>query len=204
MAKLQEVTPDAADNSGPIFDTEPVQQVQTNDNYNVFAIESKHPEQFESIPDTYSIEQDEHNVILDSLDMSYDGEQIDQNDDDNDLANERDLLASLIEKLNCEIDDSKNRNKFLETSNKPVEIILFIVDFGCSKHMMENLMLLCNFVEKFMGTVKFRNDRFALILVYGGLVQGNITIKMVYYVEGLIHNLFSVGQFCDADLEIAF
>nr|GFB60432.1 hypothetical protein [Tanacetum cinerariifolium] len=45
-------------------------------------------------------------------------EQIDQNDDDDDLANERELLASLIEKLKCEIDDSKNRNKFLETSNK--------------------------------------------------------------------------------------
>nr|GEW40319.1 hypothetical protein [Tanacetum cinerariifolium] len=59
-----------------------------------------------------------HNVIIDSLDMSYDKEQIDQNDDDNDLANERELLAFLIEKLKCEIDDSKNRNKFLETSNK--------------------------------------------------------------------------------------
>nr|GEU77790.1 hypothetical protein [Tanacetum cinerariifolium] len=40
------------------------------------------------------------------------------NDDNDDLANERDLLASLIEKLKFEIDDSKNRNKFLETSNK--------------------------------------------------------------------------------------
>ncbi|GJZ17746.1 retrovirus-related pol polyprotein from transposon TNT 1-94 [Tanacetum coccineum] len=36
------------------------------------------------------------------------------------------------------------------------------------------------------------------------LVQGNIMIKRVYYVEGLNHNLFSVGQFCDADLEVAF
>nr|GFB85361.1 hypothetical protein [Tanacetum cinerariifolium] len=60
----------------------------------------------------------EHNVIIDSLDMSYDREQIDQNDDDDDLANKRDLLAPLIETLKCEIDDSKNRNKFLETSNK--------------------------------------------------------------------------------------
>nr|GEW99451.1 hypothetical protein [Tanacetum cinerariifolium] len=41
-----------------------------------------------------------------------------KNDDDDDLANERDLLASLIEKLKCEINDNKNRNKFLETSNK--------------------------------------------------------------------------------------
>nr|GEZ55770.1 hypothetical protein [Tanacetum cinerariifolium] len=78
-----------------------------------------HPEQSESVNDTYLIELDEHNVIIDSLDMSYDREQIDQNDDDDDdLANERELLASLIEKLKCEIDDSKNHNKFLETSNK--------------------------------------------------------------------------------------
>nr|GEW81373.1 hypothetical protein [Tanacetum cinerariifolium] len=118
MEKLQEVTPDAADNSRPIFDTKPTQHVQTNDNYNVFAIESKHPEQSQSIHDTYSLEQDEHNVIIDSLDMSYDREQIDQNDDADDLDNERDLLASLIEKLKCKINDNKIRNKFLETSNK--------------------------------------------------------------------------------------
>ncbi|GJV03192.1 gag-pol polyprotein [Tanacetum coccineum] len=117
MAQIQEVTPDAADNSGPIFDAEPLQKVQNNDdNYNVFAIESEHPEQPESVNDTYPVEQDEHNIIIDSLDMSYDREHDDQDDDD--LANERDLLASLIEKLKCEIDDSKNRNKFLETSNK--------------------------------------------------------------------------------------
>nr|GEY27665.1 hypothetical protein [Tanacetum cinerariifolium] len=42
------------------------------------------------------------------------------------------------------------------------------------------------------------------ILGYKDLVHGNITIKRVYYVEGLNHNLFSVGQFCDADLEVAF
>nr|GEX53704.1 hypothetical protein [Tanacetum cinerariifolium] len=69
MAQIQEVTPDAIDNFGPIFDSEPLQKV-------------------------------------------------DQDDDDDDLANECDLLASLIKKLKCEIDDSKNRNKFLETSNK--------------------------------------------------------------------------------------
>nr|GEU61426.1 hypothetical protein [Tanacetum cinerariifolium] len=86
---------------------------------NVFVIESEHPKQSKSVHDTYLIEQDEHNVIIDSLDMSYNREQIDQDDDnDDDLANERDLLASLIEKLKCEIDDNKNRNKFLETSNK--------------------------------------------------------------------------------------
>ncbi|GJX07829.1 integrase, catalytic region, zinc finger, CCHC-type containing protein [Tanacetum coccineum] len=52
-----------------------------------------------------------------------------------------------------------------------VEIILFIVDSGYSKHMTENLKLLSNFVEQFLG---------------------------------LNHNLFFVGQFCDADSEVAF
>ncbi|GKB47993.1 retrovirus-related pol polyprotein from transposon TNT 1-94 [Tanacetum coccineum] len=70
--------------------------------------------------------------------------------------------------------------------------------------MTENLKLLTNFVEKFLGTVKFGDDQIAPILGYGDLVQGKITIKRVYYVQGLNHNLFSVGQFCDADLEFAF
>nr|GEU49067.1 uncharacterized mitochondrial protein AtMg00810-like [Tanacetum cinerariifolium] len=85
-----------------------------------------------------------------------------------------------------------------------VEIILFIVDSGCLKHMTGNLKLLTNLMEKFMGTVKFRNDQIAPILGYRDLVQGTVTIKMVYYVEGLNHNSFSVGQFYDADLEVAF
>nr|GEZ79187.1 hypothetical protein [Tanacetum cinerariifolium] len=67
-------------------------------------------------------------------------------------------------------------NKSVATPHKKkiVQLILFIVDSGCTKHMTANLKLLCNFVEK------------------------------VYYVKGLHHNLFSVGQFCDADLEVAF
>nr|GEX20418.1 hypothetical protein [Tanacetum cinerariifolium] len=123
MAQLQEVSPDAAD-SGPIFDAEPLQKVSNDDHYNVFAIESAYPEQSESVLDTYPIEQDVHNVIIDSLDMSYNREEIDQNNDDNDLAKERELLASLIEKLKCKTDESKNRNKFLKTSNKVLIEIL--------------------------------------------------------------------------------
>ncbi|GJR10134.1 integrase, catalytic region, zinc finger, CCHC-type containing protein [Tanacetum coccineum] len=64
--------------------------------------------------------------------------------------------------------------------------------------------LLRNFVEKFMGTVRFGNDNFAAITGYGDYIHGNITICHVYYVEGHRHNLFSVGQFCDGDLEVAF
>ncbi|GJX57964.1 integrase, catalytic region, zinc finger, CCHC-type containing protein [Tanacetum coccineum] len=59
-------------------------------------------------------------------------------------------------------------------------------------------------MEQFMGTMKLENDQIASILGYGDLVQGNVTIKRVYYVEGLNHNLFSVGQFYDANLEVAF
>nr|GEY32659.1 hypothetical protein [Tanacetum cinerariifolium] len=78
-----------------------------------------------------------------------------------------------------------------------VQLILFIVDSGCTKHMTGNLKLLYNFVEKFLGTVRFGNDQFATILSYGDLVQGNITINRVYYVEGLNHNLFS-DQLCSS------
>ncbi|GJV61937.1 hypothetical protein Tco_1468037 [Tanacetum coccineum] len=117
MAQIQEVTPDNADNSGPIFDVEPLQKVQNNhDNSNVISIENEHPEKPKFVNVTYPVDQDKHNIIIDSLDMIYDREQDDQDDDD--LANERNLLASFIEKLKCEIDDSKNHNKFLESSNK--------------------------------------------------------------------------------------
>nr|GFB03102.1 hypothetical protein [Tanacetum cinerariifolium] len=78
------VSLDAAD-SGPIFDDGPLQKASNDDNYNVFAIESAHPEQSESVHDTYPIKQDVQIVIIDSLDMNYDREEIDQNDDDNDL-----------------------------------------------------------------------------------------------------------------------
>ncbi|GJT51800.1 hypothetical protein Tco_0977957, partial [Tanacetum coccineum] len=115
MAQIQEVTPDAVENSGPIFDTEPLHKVQnSNDTYNVFAIENEHPEQPESVNDIYLEEQGDTNITIDSLDMCYDKEQ----DDTDEIDQERDLLASLIEKLKCEIDDSKNRNKFLESSNQ--------------------------------------------------------------------------------------
>ncbi|GKC06335.1 hypothetical protein Tco_0997945 [Tanacetum coccineum] len=61
-----------------------------------------------------------------------------------------------------------------------------------------------NFVKKFIGIVRFRNDHFGAIMGYGDYVIGDSVIFRVYYVEGLGHNLFSVRQFCDSDLEVAF
>ncbi|GJV24371.1 hypothetical protein Tco_1377066 [Tanacetum coccineum] len=108
MAQIQEVTPDAADNSGPIFDAESLQKVQNNDdNYNMFAIENEHPKQPKSINDTYLEEQGDTNITINSLDMCYNRDH-DNQDDTNKLAQERDLLASLIKKIKCEIDDRKN------------------------------------------------------------------------------------------------
>nr|GEY46874.1 retrovirus-related Pol polyprotein from transposon TNT 1-94 [Tanacetum cinerariifolium] len=91
-----------------------------------------------------------------------------------------------------------------KAKNKVVHIVLLIVDSGFSKHTMGDRSLLRNFIKKFMGTVHFGNDNFAAITGYVDYIQGNITICHVYYVEGLGHNLFSVGQFCDGDLEVAF
>ncbi|GKC69250.1 retrovirus-related pol polyprotein from transposon TNT 1-94 [Tanacetum coccineum] len=85
-----------------------------------------------------------------------------------------------------------------------VQIVLWYLDSGCSKHMTGNRSQLMNFVSKFLGTVRFGNDQIGRIMGYGDYQLGNVIISRVYYVEGLGHNLFSVGQFCDADLEVAF
>nr|GFD30829.1 hypothetical protein [Tanacetum cinerariifolium] len=75
---------------------EPEQKVQNDDHYEVFVIEYQHSEQSESVHNTYFIEQDAQNVSIESVDMNYDSDQIDQNDKDIDLTKERELLASLI------------------------------------------------------------------------------------------------------------
>nr|GEX73815.1 integrase, catalytic region, zinc finger, CCHC-type, peptidase aspartic, catalytic [Tanacetum cinerariifolium] len=86
---------------------------------------------------------------------------------------------------------------------KVVQIVLWYLDSCCSKHMMEDRSRLMNFVKKFIGTVRFRNDHFGAIMGYGDYVIGDSVILRIYYVEGLGHNMFSVKQFCDSDLEVA-
>ncbi|GJU27515.1 retrovirus-related pol polyprotein from transposon TNT 1-94 [Tanacetum coccineum] len=70
MEKIQEVTPDAADNPGPIVDVDPLQKVKHDDDYNVFANDRQHPEQPESVNDTYPDEEGDNNIIIDSLDIT--------------------------------------------------------------------------------------------------------------------------------------
>ncbi|GJR38850.1 retrovirus-related pol polyprotein from transposon TNT 1-94 [Tanacetum coccineum] len=101
------------------------------------------------------------------------------------------------------ISESENQSK--NDCQEVEKVSLWIIESGlCSKHMTGNRALLTNFVEKFLGTVRFGNNDFAVIVGYGDVVIGSMTIKKVYYVEGLGHNLFSVGQFCDKGLEVAF
>nr|GFC84900.1 hypothetical protein [Tanacetum cinerariifolium] len=82
------------------------QKVQNNDDYDVFAIDCQHSEQSESVHNTYLTEQDAQNVLIESEDMNYDSEQIDQNDEDVDLAKERcynDNLALMLSKDSDEV-----------------------------------------------------------------------------------------------------
>ncbi|GJT19982.1 retrovirus-related pol polyprotein from transposon TNT 1-94 [Tanacetum coccineum] len=287
MGKIQEVTTDVADNSGPIFDTKPLQKVQNdNDNYNVFANNREHPEQRESVNDTYLEEQGDTNITIDSLDMSTNGETVDQ--DDNDLAKECDLLASLIEKLKylkkfqakldryhdvnyaskVEIDcakvkEKKAQKKFYKThEDKEIEMVIALetkssfvkpeflkkaqrenprlYDISCyndnlalmlapesdktirlahesRSKLMINLFifglwvskvnsdgkfkLLSNFVEQFLGTVKFGNDQIAPILGYRDLVQdlGVAFWKSTCYIRDLNGNDLLTGS-CGTDL----
>ncbi|GJU72828.1 integrase, catalytic region, zinc finger, CCHC-type containing protein [Tanacetum coccineum] len=114
------------------------------------------------------------------------------------FSNMYDMLLQKFREYDCLAQKLSEQTEFIE------QLILFIIDSGCTKHMTSNLSLLCNFVEKYLGTVRFGNDQICLSSGYGDLVQGNIMINRVYYVKGLNHNLFSIGQFCDADLEVAF
>nr|GEW87604.1 integrase, catalytic region, zinc finger, CCHC-type, peptidase aspartic, catalytic [Tanacetum cinerariifolium] len=123
---------------------------------------------------------------------------------------------SLVKGVNkLPVEDQPRTNKsHLRTSNRVdsssclkravVQIILWYLDSGCSKHMTGDRSRLMNFVKKFTGTVRFGNDHFGAIMGYEDCVIGDSVISRVYYVEGLGPNLFSVGQFCDFDLEVAF
>ncbi|GKC87701.1 retrovirus-related pol polyprotein from transposon TNT 1-94, partial [Tanacetum coccineum] len=70
---------------------------------------------------------------------------------------------------------------------------------NCSKLLLKALSS-----KLFFGTVKFGNDHVEKIMGYGDYQIRNVTISRVYYMEGLGHNLFFVGQFCDSNLEVAF
>nr|GEX28352.1 Gag-Pol polyprotein [Tanacetum cinerariifolium] len=73
-------------------------------------------------------------------------------------------------------------------SSRVVQIVLWIVDSGCSKHMTGDQSLLKSFVEKFMGIVRFRKDHFAAITGYGDYVQA-VLQKLSHLNFGTINDL---------------
>nr|GEW14641.1 integrase, catalytic region, zinc finger, CCHC-type, peptidase aspartic, catalytic [Tanacetum cinerariifolium] len=87
--------------------------------------------------------------------------------------------------------------------NTVIHVILLYLDLGCSKHMTGNRSRLKNFVKKFIRIVRFGIDHFGAIIGYGDYMICDSVIFRVYYMKGLGHNLFSIGQFCDSDLEVA-
>ncbi|GKC67957.1 integrase, catalytic region, zinc finger, CCHC-type containing protein [Tanacetum coccineum] len=54
-----------------------------------------------------------------------------------------------------------------------IQIVLWYLDSGCSKHMTGDHSRLKNFVKKFIGTVRFGNDHFGAIMGYGDYVIGD-------------------------------
>ncbi|KAJ9544283.1 hypothetical protein OSB04_023990 [Centaurea solstitialis] len=75
---------------------------------------------------------------------------------------------------------------------------------GCSKHMTGRKEILSNYKEEYGGSVMFGNNELAPVVGQGDIVCKDITIKNVAHDVGLNHNLFSIGKFCDKDLEVNF
>nr|GEY09209.1 ribonuclease H-like domain-containing protein [Tanacetum cinerariifolium] len=200
MAKIQEVP--TADSG---TDSELVEHVQNNDGYNVFSNDLQHSEQSES-NEQNDVESDDERVALANLiaNLKLDTE-FEKYKAFNNIpltmtnlnVKEWDCLAQKLSKQTESV-SKKVHTELLQRFAKVekhsisleialqkckeqiVQLILFIVDFVCTKHMTGNLKLLCNFVEKLLGIVRFGTDQFAPILDYGDLVQGNVTINRVY------------------------
>ncbi|GKF26282.1 hypothetical protein Tco_0082176, partial [Tanacetum coccineum] len=111
MAKIQEVLLVTADATGPIFDSNPLENVQIDDEYNVFANEHEHTKQPKNMNDTTLMEKVDSNTILDSLDLCNNDFQDDQHADDNE--DERQLKKANAT-LTHELDEYKSA---LEESN---------------------------------------------------------------------------------------
>ncbi|KAJ9544361.1 hypothetical protein OSB04_024068 [Centaurea solstitialis] len=91
-----------------------------------------------------------------------------------------------------------------EDVEKPFASHKWYLDSGCSKHMTGRKEILSNYKEEYGGSVNFGNNELAPVVGQGDIVCKDITIKNVVHVEGLNHNLSSIGKFCDKDLEVNF
>nr|GEW14450.1 hypothetical protein [Tanacetum cinerariifolium] len=262
MAKIQDV-PTAETGA----DSKPLEHVQNDAGYNVFANDLQHFEQSESVSNTCLVEMDDSNVILDSPDICEDDIQNDQMilipDGEETLALEREsrsklnkdlvrpydytTLNSLYEKFKPPTQEyeiqlayaneirrkmwrksfvkykpniyknvgflpvSKSISKIQQAYNVVTNNINYfkeIVDNAWIKHSKDQFRApTAQDMEILIQTclmplaIKTQNDSFRFV---HELKQEMHADLKVYYVKGLNHNLFSVGQFCDVDLEVAF
>nr|GEW58878.1 integrase, catalytic region, zinc finger, CCHC-type, peptidase aspartic, catalytic [Tanacetum cinerariifolium] len=152
------------------------------------------------VPDLYALEQLARNAYQEAEKQQIFAQKVQTQNKT--LTSQLELYKERVRVLENINENNNYLNEFLEADQRAKHFNQQA--HGCSKHMTGDRSLLRNFIEKFMGTVRFVNDNFAAITGYGDYIKGNITICHVYYVEGLGHNLFSLGQFCDGDLEMAF
>nr|GEV67223.1 copia protein [Tanacetum cinerariifolium] len=172
-----------------------------NDIFNMFTQEEQYTELLEPILEPLQVPQNDNNVIFEVTSVEQSGRTVEQHPAN--VEETRVLYDSLyhnlaieVEKVNTvnpkfvgdfkslakEADESLAKHKALELEIERllkavvIQLRLWCVDSGCSKHMTGNLKLFINFIWKFLGTVRFRNDHVAAIL----------------------------GQFCDSDLEVSF
>ncbi|GKB01920.1 hypothetical protein Tco_0829964 [Tanacetum coccineum] len=112
MEKIQEVP---TTDSGPSFNAEPLEEVYSNDDYNVFANKNQHFEQRVSIDNTCVVEKVDSNIIPDSSDMCENENQSDQNAKECD--DKRVMLANLSANLKLDTDENKKIHKQLKKAN---------------------------------------------------------------------------------------
>ncbi|GJW08044.1 retrovirus-related pol polyprotein from transposon TNT 1-94 [Tanacetum coccineum] len=133
-----------------------------------------------------------------------------ENDKEDKVKQDFDEIKTINIELEHRLKSSTSSSRSQPTSNKKNDRILQTSkpnhSWGSNATDVPSSYSLVNdrLSRLFSGTVRFENDQIAKIMGYGDYQLGNVTILRVYYVEGLRNNLFSVGQFCDSDLEVAF
>ncbi|GJY68204.1 retrovirus-related pol polyprotein from transposon TNT 1-94 [Tanacetum coccineum] len=104
-----------------------------------------------------------------------------------------------VVKLICDVDVKHLLSNV--NLNSVVQIVLWYLDSGCSKHITGNRSQLMNFVSKFLGTVRFGNNQIARIMGYGDYQLETLLSQGYTMLKAWNITWFSVGQFVMADLE---
>ena len=81
---------------------------------------------------------------------------------------------------------------------------MWILDSGCSNHMIGDKAMLSQFEEKASPQITFEDDDKGFTMGYGNLNVGNVIIKEISLVGGLKHNLLSTSQFIDKGYKVEF